>query len=183
MGRWCEEESVKWRWRAADRDERAGRFGSEFPSLDSAVSAYSWLTLFLPLSLSFLFVYLFVCLFSLCSLGWSAWSFYIVPKGMVVRKPKRILHCLSATLICCFSLAIYAFYCFGKLDLSSSHFSSFSIAHYSPSHSLSFALSFSLSRLAATVLFIVVARNKGQEGESERRIETMQIHREKKEDV
>lgn len=102
---------------------------------------------------------------------------------MVVRKPKRILHCLSATLICCFSLAIYAFYCFGKLDLSSSHFSSFSIAHSSPSHSLSFALSFSLSRLAATVLFIVVARNKGQEGESERRIETMQIHREKTEDI
>lgn len=30
MGRWCEEEGVKRRWRAAERDGRAGRFGSEF---------------------------------------------------------------------------------------------------------------------------------------------------------
>lgn len=61
MGRWCEEESAKRRWRAADGDERVGRFGSELASLDSAVSAYSWLTLFLLLSSSFFFC-LFICL-------------------------------------------------------------------------------------------------------------------------
>lgn len=66
MGRWCEEESVKGRWRAAEKTR--GRGGL----------AHSWLfwtvlcrrvlgCLHFYLSL-FLFVYLFACLFSLCSL-------------------------------------------------------------------------------------------------------------------
>lgn len=29
-------------------------------------------------------------------------------------KTKRILHCLSATIICCFPLSIYSFFCFGR---------------------------------------------------------------------
>lgn len=110
MGRWCEEESVKLRLKAAERDERAGKFGSELASLDTAVSACSWLSSFLPLFFC-LFVYLLVCFLS--------WMKCLVFLYSAQRhgglKAKRILHCLSATLICCFSLAIYSFYCFGRL--------------------------------------------------------------------
>lgn len=88
-------------------------------------------------------------------------------------KAKRILHCLSAPLICCFSLAIYAFYCFGRL------ISPPPTSPPPPSHTLTRFLSPSLSHLATTVLFNAADRNKGQEGESERRIETMRIHRKK----
>lgn len=91
-----------------------GRFGSELASLDSAVSPCSWLSSFLPLFF-FLFICLLVC-FS-CVFSWmKCLVFLYSAQRHGGLKAKRILHCLSATLICCFSLAIYSFYCFGRLN-------------------------------------------------------------------
>lgn len=87
------------------------RFGLELASLYSAVLAFSWLSSSLPL---FSFAYLFACLFSRV-LSWSKCLVLLIyVQRLDGLKAKRILHCLSATLICCFSLAIYSFYCFGR---------------------------------------------------------------------
>lgn len=92
-----------------------GRFGLELASLDSAVSACSWLSSFLPLFFFCLFICLLVC-FS-CVLSWMKCSVFLYcAQRHGGLEAKRILHCLSATLICCFSLAIYSFYCFGRLN-------------------------------------------------------------------
>lgn len=67
----------------------------------------------------YLFFFLFICLLVCFSCVFS-WMKCLVFLYSAQRhgglKAKRILHCLSATLICCFSLAIYSFYCFGRLN-------------------------------------------------------------------
>lgn len=77
------------------------------------MSACSWLSSFLPL-----FFCLFICLLVCfpCVLSWmKCLVFLYSAQRHGGLKAKRILHCLSATLICCFSPAIYSFYCFGRL--------------------------------------------------------------------
>lgn len=158
--RWCEEESVKRRW-----VEGKGRVGSELASLDSAVSACSWLSSFLPLFFFCLFICLLVCF--LCVLSWMKCSVFLYSAqrhgGL---KAKRILHCLSATLICCFSLAIYSFYCFGRL-----------ISLLLPLLLLyrtlvSLSLTFSLTVVWQLQYFLSPwPENAGQEGESKQRAE------------
>lgn len=125
----------------------------------------------LDLHHSFFVVDLFVCF--LCVLSWmksSAFLFSAPRRGG--RKAKRFHHCLSAPLICCFSLAIYSFYCFGSLICHSSSHSSPTIAHSPLSRSL--VLSLSLCHLATSALFIAAAGNRGQEDKSEQGMETKQ---------
>ena len=65
------------------------------------------------------FFCLFICLLVCfpCVLSWmKCLVFLYSARRHGGLKAKRILHCLSATLICCFSLAIYSFYCFGRLN-------------------------------------------------------------------
>lgn len=133
------------------------------------MSACSWLSSFLPL-----FFCLFICLLVCfpCVLSWmKCLVFLYSAQRHGGLKAKRILHCLSATLICCFSLAIYSFYCFGRLN---------SPPPTPPplSHTcLPLTLFFSRCHLATSVLFIFVARKAGQDGEREQRMETKQIPR------
>lgn len=110
MGRWCEEENAKCGWRTAEEDERAGRFG---------FSGQCCVGVFLAVFIFYLFFCLFICLLVCfpCVLSWmKCLVFLYSARRHGGLKAKRILHCLSATLICCFSLAIYSFYCFGRLN-------------------------------------------------------------------
>lgn len=62
---------------------------------------------------------LFICLlvYSSCVYFWTKSSALLCSTQMLAApNAKRILHRISATIICCFSLAIYFLHCFGRLN-------------------------------------------------------------------
>lgn len=132
MGRWCEEDIMKWRW-------REGRVGSHLVSLDTEVLLSSWPSSFLPL-----FFCLFICLL-VCFLHVLSWMKCLVAVYGAQRhgglKAKRILHLLSALPHLLLLTGYLLLLLFWQADLSSSHSSS-SITHLSPFPSLNFSPSF-----------------------------------------
>lgn len=154
MGRWCEEESVK----------REGR------GLGVGFSGQGCVGVFLAVLIftSSFFICLLVCF--LCVLSWmKCLVFSYSAQRLGGLKAKIILHCLSVTLICCFSLAIYSLYCFGRQSLLPLLLLYRTLVSLSLSHFLS--LSFGNFNT-----FYLCDQNM-QERESEQRMETKQIHR------